>query len=470
MAQSDLLFGYDPVVPGDESSMSERIDEPAAPAEFGYEDPHYSDLKAALHRRLVETFNLPLVPTAAPERLHDELRRGAEQLCNTHEGLLSRADRLRLVEELVHEAVGLGPLEPLMSDPTISDVLVNGPDTVYVERRGVLEKTGIRFRHLDHLLTILQRIASRVGRRIDEASPMVDARLPDGTRVNAVIRPLAIDGALVSLRKFASRPLQAADLIARRTATAEMFDFLAACVRARMNIMISGGTGSGKTTLLNMLSGYADATQRIVTIEDAAELQLQQPHVARLETRPPNIEGRGEITSRELLKNALRMRPDRIIVGECRGGEAFDMLQAMNTGHDGSMTTIHANSTKDAVCRLEMLVGLAAPELPLTFVHKQIASAIGIVVQTGRLGGGGRKITQISEITGVQGENISMHDLFVFEQFGVDATGAAEGQFVATGIRPRCLDRIQSAGIRLPGAMFERSFLSIDRLDAFACR
>jgi pilus assembly protein CpaF len=295
---------------------------------------------------------------------------------------------------------------------------------------------------------------------------MVDARLPDGSRVNAIMRPLALDGALVSIRRFSSRPLLAADLVARKSAAPDMLEFLAACVKARLSIMVSGGTGSGKTTLLNMLSSYVADDERVVTIEDAAELQLQQPHVGRLETRPPNLEGRGEVTSRDLLRNALRMRPDRIIVGECRGAEAFDMLQAMNTGHDGGMTTIHANDARDAVSRLEMLVGMAAPELPMWFIHRQIASAIQIVVQTARLSGGARKITQISEITGLQGNSISMHELFVFEQTGMNARLEAEGHFAATGIRPQCLPRLQRAGVELPPSTFERGPREIGRLGA----
>ena len=422
------------------------------------DDQQFDRMKAALHERLVGSLNLSVVRTVDPEWLREELRRGAEELCSNHTGLLSQADRERMIDDIVHETLGLGPLEPLMSDPTISDILINGPHTVYVERRGKLERTNVRFVDLNHLLNIVQRIASRVGRRIDESSPMVDARLPDGSRVNAVMQPLALDGALVSIRRFSAHPLLATDLVARKSAVPDMLDFLAACVKARINIMISGGTGSGKTTLLNMLSGYIPDDERIVTIEDAAELQMQQPHVGRLETRPPNLEGRGEVTSRDLLRNALRMRPDRIIVGECRGKEAFDMLQAMNTGHDGGMTTIHANDTRDAVNRLEMLVGMAAPELPMWFIHRQIASAIQIVVQTARLSGGGRKITQISEVTGLQGDAISMHDLFVFENTGAQN----EHRRRPTGISlppesvRNVFARLQTAGAGLSTSMFER--------------
>jgi pilus assembly protein CpaF len=427
-------------------------------------EKRFNQLKAELHERLVSGVNTSIVRTVDPERLRNELRRAAETLCNSQAELLSMADRERLIDELVHETLGLGPLEPLMHDPTISDILVNGPNAVYVERRGKLERTDVRFRDLDHLIGIVQRIAGRVGRRIDESSPMVDARLADGSRVNAVMSPLALEGALVSIRRFSARPLLAGDLIARKTATPEMIEFLAACVQARMNIMVSGGTGGGKTTLLNMLSGYISPDERIVTIEDAAELRLQQPHVAKMETRPANIEGRGEITSRDLVRNSLRMRPDRIIVGECRGKEAFDMLQAMNTGHDGGMTTIHANDGRDAISRLEMLVGMAAPELPLWFIRRQIGSAIHIVVHVARLAGGARKIVQISEVTGFQTESISMHDIFTFEQTGLNETGDAVGHFYATGIRPQCLDRLKRTGNELPTAMFERGARDVSRL------
>jgi len=425
-------------------------------ATLSHDGDHLERLKAELHERLVGSLNLSIVRTVEPELLREELRRGAEELCSLHGGLLSQADRERLVDDLVYETIGLGPLEPLMADPTISDILINGPHTVYVERRGKLELTHVRFRDLEHLLGVLQRITARVGRRIDEASPMVDARLPDGSRVNAIIRPLALEGALVSIRRFAAHPLLAGDLVARKSATSDMIEFLAMCVAARLNMVISGGTGSGKTTLLNMLSGYIPDCERIATIEDAAELQLQQPHVARMETRPPNLEGRGEVTSRDLLRNALRMRPDRIIVGECRGKEALDMLQAMNTGHDGGMTTIHANDTRDAMSRVEMLVGMAAPELPMRFIHRQIASAIHIVVQTARVSGGARKIVQISEVTGSQGDSLSMHDLFTFEQTGVNAHNEAEGYFQATGMRPQCVPRLEKAGMEIPPGLFER--------------
>jgi pilus assembly protein CpaF len=424
------------------------------------------ELKSKLHEQLISSVDFSVIRAVDPQIVREELKRGAERLCSMHADLLSKADRNRLVDELVDEALGLGPLEPLMHDPTVSDILINGPRSVYVERRGQLERTGIEFRSLDHLVEIVQRMASRVGRRIDEASPMVDARLADGSRLNAVIKPLALDGALVSIRRFAARPFTAEDLIARQVGTPAMFEFLAACVKAKLNILISGGTGSGKTTLLNMLSGHIADTERIATIEDAAELQLQQPHVARMETRPANLEGKGEVTSRELLKNALRMRPDRIIVGECRGEEAFDMLQAMNTGHQGGMSTIHANDTRDALSRLEMLIGMAAPELPMWFIHRQIAAAIHIVIQVSRMAGGERKIVQVSEVTGLHGDSINMHDLFLFRQTGVDERGHAVGAFEANGIIPNCFERFEAQGVNIPRSVFERGASpAIDRLD-----
>jgi pilus assembly protein CpaF len=444
-------------------SLRQGVEVPVALA-AGDEEQQFLLLKAQLHERLIGKLNVTVLRTLDPEQLRNELRRGAEELCGSHAGLLSLADRERLIDDLVHEALGLGPLEPLMADPTVTDILVNGPNTVYVDRRGKLERTEVRFRNLEHLLSIVQRMVGRAGRRIDESSPMVDARLSDGSRVNAIIRPLALDGALVSIRRFAGRPIRGSDFVARQSATPDMLEFLAGCIRARLNIMISGGTGSGKTTLLNMLSGYIPETERIVTIEDAAELQLQQPHVARLETRPPNVEERGEITSRELLRNSLRMRPDRIIIGECRGKEAFDMLQAMNTGHNGGMTTIHANDTRDAINRLEMLVSMAAPELPMRFIHRQIASALNIVVQVARLANGARKIVQISEIVGLQGESISMHDLFEYDNREGSLDPDVEGGFAATGIRPHCEPRLRKAGVVCPSAMFERGVRDIGRM------
>jgi len=426
----------------------------------------FQQLKAELHEQLLSDMDFAVLRSVDPQVIRDELRRGAEQLCGLHADLISQADRNRLIDELLDEMMGLGPLEPLMNDPTVSDILINGPECVFVERRGQLEQTAVKFRDLDHLVEIVQRIAGRVGRRIDEASPMVDARLPDGSRLNAVIKPLALDGALVSVRRFSAKPFSLQDLVARQSASPQMVEFLKACVKARMSILVSGGTGSGKTTLLNALSAFIPPKERVVTIEDAAELQLQQPHVARMETRQANLEGKGEVTSRDLLRNALRMRPDRIIVGECRGGEAFDMLQAMNTGHEGSMSTIHANDAREALSRLEMLVGMAAPELPMWFIHRQIASAVQIVVQVARLAGGERKIIQVSEVTGLQGEAISMHDIFNFRQTGVDDNQHVQGRYESSGIVPNCFERFQASGLDVPRSTFERGQCDFDRFDA----
>jgi pilus assembly protein CpaF len=430
-------------------------------------EERFGRLKKEIHKQLISGLHVPSVGAVDDYELRRELRRGIEQLCDDRTELLSQDERLRLINEVIDETLGLGPIEPLLRDPTITDILINGPRTVYVERRGRLEETNVVFHDDQHVLEIVQRIASRVGRRLDESSPMVDARLPDGSRVNAVIRPLALDGALVSIRRFAGKPLLAADLIARKSATPEIIDFLSACVRARLNVVISGGTGSGKTTFLNMLSGYIPPDERIATIEDAAELRLQQRHVARMETRPPNLEGKGEITTRDLVRNALRMRPDRIIVGECRGVEAFDMLQAMTTGHEGGMTTIHSNNTREAISRLEMLIGMAH-ELSMWFIRRQIASAIDIVVQCARLTGGVRKVVQVSEVTGSEGEVVGMHDLFVFEQTGIDENKVAQGHFRATGIRPTCLERLAAQGLSLDPTMFERRTLETNRLATFS--
>lgn len=425
-------------------------------------------LKQEIHKHLISAMNLGSVSALDDYELRRELRRGIEELCRFRAELLSDSERERVVNEVIDETLGLGPIEPLLRDPTISDILINGPKVVYVERRGVLEQTNVVFHDEEHLVEIVQRIASKVGRRLDESCPMVDARLADGSRVNAVIRPLAIDGALVSIRRFGKQRLMSADLVGRQSLTTEMLEFLSACVQARLNIIVSGGTGSGKSTLLNVMSGYISENERVATVEDAAELQLQQRHVARLETRPANIEGKGEVTARDLVKNALRMRPDRIIIGECRGEEAFDMLQAMTTGHDGSLTSIHANGTRHALRRLEMLVGMAGYELPVWFIRDLIGSAVQIVVHCARLAGGARKVTAISEVTGVVGDVINMHDLFVFEQTGRDAEQRATGHFAATGIRPACLDLLRTSGFELSPALFEQRRLDFDRCDGFA--
>jgi pilus assembly protein CpaF len=424
-------------------------------------DERFLRYKAELHQQLIASMDLSAIGTMSEEDLRLEVRRAAEELCRLSSDLLSLSERERLVNEVLDETFGLGPLEPLMRDPSISDILINGPKTVYVERNGQLERSSVVFNNERHLLQIVQRIVGRVGRRVDETTPMVDARLPDGSRVNAIIPPLALDGTLLSIRRFGSKPLLMADLVAKKAIAPEMVQFLSACSKARINMIISGGTGSGKTTLLNALSAFIPPKERVATIEDAAELRLQQPHVARMETRPANIEGTGEVTTRDLVKNALRMRPDRIIVGECRGPESLDMLQAMNTGHDGSLTTIHANDTRDALSRLEMMVGMAGFDLPIWIIRRQIASAVQVVVQVARLFGGPRKVIKISEITGMEGDILSMHDLFVFKQTGVDDAGVAQGYFQATGIRPKLLERLEAAGIRLPVEMFERRMLNV---------
>jgi pilus assembly protein CpaF len=412
--------------------------------------------KRELHQQLIASMDLSAIGTISEEDLRVEVRHAAEDLCRRSSDLLSLSERERLVNEVLDETFGLGPLEPLMRDATISDILINGPKTVFVERHGQLEQTAIAFNDERHLLQIVQRIVGRIGRRVDETTPMVDARLPDGSRVNAIIPPLALDGTLVSIRRFGHRPLLLADLLANKALTKEMTQFLTACIKSRVNMVISGGTGSGKTTLLNALSAFIPPAERVATIEDAAELRLQQPHVVRMETRPSNIEGRGEVTTRDLVRNALRMRPDRIIVGECRSAEALDMLQAMNTGHEGSLTTIHANETRDALSRLEMMIGMAGFDLPIWIIRRQIVSAIQIIVQVARLPGGIRKVIKISEVTGMEGDVISMQDIFAFKQTGVDSDGVVQGYLFATGIRPKCLEKLDISGSRLPVELFER--------------
>lgn len=415
--------------------------------------------KTQLHRRLVMSMDLNALSTMSKEDLQKEVRRVADDLCQRSSSLINRQERERLVNEVLDETFGLGPLESLMQDPSVNDILINGPHTVYVERNGILEETDIKFNDETHLRHIIQRIVSQAGRHVDETSPMVDSRLPDGSRINAIIPPLALDGALVSIRRFSRQPIAASDLVAYKSLTQEMLDFLAACIKARLNIVISGGTGSGKTTLLNALSAFIGKSERIISIEDAAELRLQQQHVGRLETRPNNSEGAGEITTRDLVKNALRMRPDRILIGECRGAEALDMLQAMNTGHDGSITTVHANDTRDALARLEIMVGMTGLELPLWVIRRQISSAIHLVIQVSRLMGGSRKVVKVSEVTGSENDTIAMQDIFVFKQTGIDEQRKAQGYFQATGIRPACLERLHSLGVGLPNALFERRIL-----------
>jgi pilus assembly protein CpaF len=420
----------------------------AAPAEDG--NQIFQEMKARLHRAIVTRLDLAKLSALSPDRVHGEVSRLAEGLLQAENLPLSTVERDRLVGEVHHELFGLGPLEPLLADPTISDILVNSYSSVYIERRGKLEKTTVSFKDDEHLRRVIERIVSTVGRRIDEAQPMVDARLPDGSRVNAIIPPLALDGPVLSIRRFGVEPLKMAKLIESGELTKEIAILFEMCVRARLNIIISGGTGAGKTTLLNAMSAFIPADERIVTIEDSAELQMQQPHVVRLETRPPNIEGRGEVTQRDLVRNTLRMRPDRIVIGEVRGGEAIDMLQAMNTGHDGSLTTIHANSTRDALARLEVMVQMTGMRLSDRAMRQQIASAVNLVIQVARLTDGTRRIVSISEITGMEGETISMQEIFQFERTGVDGTGKVIGRFRTTGIRPRFAERLKQYGMQLP--------------------
>ncbi len=414
----------------------------------------YHRLKTEIHKRIVETIDLSRLNRWDPQRLRREVRHLATHLCNTAPELLNELEREQLVEEIMSEVFGLGPLDPLMTDPTITDILVNGPHTVYIERHGRLELTDVRFYDNAHLLQIIQRVAARVGRRVDEMSPMLDARLEDGSRVNAILPPLSLIGPVLSIRRFGVR-LTSDDLISNQTMPPEFLQLLRAAVEARISILISGGTGSGKTTLLNALSQFIPPEERLITIEDAAELKLQQPHVVTLETKTANVEGTGEIRQRELVRNALRMRPDRIIVGEVRGGEALDMLQAMNTGHEGSMTTIHANDTDDALTRLEMMVMLAGFELPVPVIRHYIATAITLVVQLARLKGGMRKIVRISELLGTDPPPYHIRDIYGYRQLGV-RNGRAFGEFYATGYRPRLLDKLQAMGIELPEAMFQK--------------
>lgn len=422
----------------------------AALDEAIYGNQSFQEMKARLHRAIVTKLDLTKLNTLPTDRVHAEVSRMAEALLLAENLPLSTLERDRLVGEVHHELFGLGPLEPLLADPSISDILVNSYSNVYIERRGKLEKTVISFKDDEHLMRVIERIVSTVGRRIDEAQPMVDARLPDGSRVNAIIPPLAIDGPVLSIRRFGANPLKMPTLIENGALTREIAILFEMCVRARLNIIISGGTGAGKTTLLNALSAYIPIDERIVTIEDSAELQMQQPHVVRLETRPPNIEGRGEVTQRDLVRNALRMRPDRIVIGEVRGGEAIDMLQAMNTGHDGSLTTIHANTTRDALARLETMVQMTGMRLSDRAMRQQVASAVNLVIQVARLTDGTRRVTSISEITGMEGEMITMQEIFLFERTGVDATGKVIGRFRTTGIRPRFAERLKQYGMQLP--------------------
>ncbi|WP_162661741.1 CpaF family protein [Tuwongella immobilis] len=421
------------------------------------------ELKRQIHAKLVERLDFTRVKDVNNnEQLRREVRRVIEALCDTENPMLSRGDRELIIESILDEVLGFGPLEPLLKDPTVSDILVNGPKSVYVERRGKLEKTEIVFRDNDHLLQIIDRIVSKVGRRVDETSPLVDARLPDGSRVNAVIPPIALDGASLSIRRFGSNPLKLEDLLNYKAFSPEMAMLMEAAIKARLNIVISGGTGCGKTTLLNTLSSFIPNDERLVTIEDAAELQLQQDHVVRLETRPPNIEGKGAVTTRDLVKNALRMRPERIIIGECRGAETLDMLQAMNTGHSGSMTTLHANTPREGLSRLETMIMMGGFELPLKAMRQQIASAVDVVIQANRLQGGPRKVTSITEVMNMEQDIIIMQEIFRYKQLGIDQNGKAYGQFEATGVRPSFINRLEAKGIKLPSNMFSERILMRD--------
>jgi pilus assembly protein CpaF len=420
-------------------------------------NPEYQELKFLLHHKLLERINLEALSGIDDEHVHREVRQAVLAMVEEEPNLLTAAEKQRIGDEVLHEVFGLGPLEPLLQDAGISDILVNGHRQVYVERKGLLELTNVRFHDEGHLLRIIDKIVSQVGRRVDESNPMVDARLIDGSRVNAIIQPLAVDGALLSIRRFGTDKLMPKDLVSKGALTAGMMQLLEAAVKARLNVIVSGGTGAGKTTLLNALSFFISPKERILTIEDAAELQLKQPHVVRLETRPDNLEGHGAVRQRQLLVNSLRMRPDRIIVGEVRGEEALDMLQAMNTGHDGSLTTVHANTPRDAISRLEVMVTMANSNIHLAAIRQQIASAVQILVQCSRLSDGSRRVTHITEVTGMEGDIITLQDIFVFEKRGLSADGEVLGTFAATGILPKFNEKLLAAGVRLPAGIFEET-------------
>jgi len=428
--------------------MSTTAPMPGARTNFGA-------VKIAIHRKLIQKLNLTRLNEIKREDVRREVGQILESLVVGESTPMSLQERERLALEVLDEVFGLGPLEPLLADPTVSDILVNTYNRVYVERRGILEATSIQFRDDAHVMSIIDRIVAAIGRRVDESSPMVDARLADGSRVNAIIPPLAVDGPCLSIRRFGRERLTDADLLRNSTLTPPMLELMQGCVKARLNILISGGTGAGKTTLLNVLSSYISDRERIVTIEDAAELQLKQEHVVRLETRPPNIEGKGAVHQRQLMINSLRMRPDRIIIGEVRGEEALDMLQAMNTGHDGSLTTIHANSPRDALSRLETMVAMAGLNLPDTAIRRQISSALDVVVQVSRLSDGTRKVVSVAEITGMEGDIVTMQDIFTYRKRGIRESGEVLGDFESTGIRPKFSERLAVTGIHLPVSMFQ---------------
>jgi pilus assembly protein CpaF len=420
-----------------------------------FERGDYQQVKADLHRKILDRLDLEKLGRSSGDSARDEVLILIRSSVNSEAVPLSFAEREQLSREILDEIFGLGPLEPLLKDPTISDILVNRFDRVYVERAGKLEITGLSFKDNQHLMQIIDRIVSRIGRRVDESSPMVDARLQDGSRVNAIIPPLALDGACLSIRRFGRDPITARNMLDNKTLTEPMLELLSAMVKGRLNLIISGGTGAGKTTVLNVLSGYIPNSERIVTIEDAAELQLKQEHIVRLETRPPNIEGKGSVRMRQLVINSLRMRPDRIVVGEVRGEEAFDMLQAMNTGHEGSLTTVHANSPRDALSRIENMVSMANLNIPERAIRHQIANAVHAVVQVARLSDGSRKIITISEVTGMDSDMITLQDVFVFERTGIDESGKVRGSFHSTGLAPHFADRLATAGCRLSPALFK---------------
>jgi pilus assembly protein CpaF len=417
----------------------------------------YQDLKERLHQHVIELLDLNAVSTMSQDAVELQLTKLVEQLLQQESAPLNQRERVQITQDVIHEVLGLGPLEPLLADTTINDILVNGHKQVFVERSGKLELTSVRFKDDGHLKKIIEKIVSRVGRRIDESVPMVDARLADGSRVNAIIPPLAIDGPSLSIRKFSKDPLQIHHLIEKRSLTPEIGELLKAIVQARLNVLISGGTGTGKTTMLNILSGFIPNDERIVTIEDAAELQLRQDHVVRLETRPANIEGKGEVAQRELVKNALRMRPDRIILGEVRGAECLDMLQAMNTGHDGSLTTVHANSCRDALTRIETLVSMAGLNLAAKAMRHYVSSALDVIIQIARLSDGTRKLISFQEVVGMEGDLITLQELFTFNQTGLDENRKVKGRFKATGVRPKFAERLEAKGIRLSADIFDPS-------------
>ena len=441
-------------IPGKDSSWEQRL---LRKPDSGGPKVEYQELKFTLHRKLLDQINLDALASIDNDRIRAEVRQAVRALVDAEPTPLTASEKYVIAEEVLNEVFGLGPLEPLLQDPTISDILVNGSTQVYVERRGLLEPTNVRFHDDSHLLRIIDKIVSQVGRRVDESNPMVDARLTDGSRVNAIIPPLAVDGPLLSIRRFSSDKLLPNDLVSKLAMTPGMMKLLEAAVKTRLNIIVAGGTGAGKTTLLNALSAFISPKERIVTIEDAAELQLKQPHLARLETRPANLEGQGSVRQRQLLVNSLRMRPDRIIVGEVRGEEALDMLAAMNTGHDGSLTTIHANSPRDAISRLEVMVSLANANMQLSAIRQQIASAVHIIVQAARLSDGSRRVVNITEVTGMEVDMVTLQDIYVFEKLGVSADGTVLGRFAATGILPKFNEKLLAAGIRLPSEMFDEN-------------